>query len=408
MIPGWSGSYGLFNAFQALDTLVLAIRQKDSAVSIDTFALAAQHALDSLGSVLSALLSLATAPRETSNIFQTLSIILTNFLLAVPPLLCTPRKKQGSTEMLDALIDRLLTSVLRPLTSSFHRLSLAHLSAILCAGTTSTTDSRSKKLHYDIRPAALGLLRCALDAMRELAVTFHGNAFLIASVQSVHEAVTLSAARELEKLYPLPEPVECEVAAETAPNDVGESQCLGPALPQPSPPQIPGQMRGPTNEGRPTIRQNAEQALCGKAPLQRADHIAKLARKDALWYICSVLHCAIPGTTLAPTITGAHPPPETYSDTTAPNEMLRGGVYTVLAGLLRRTAPPADFHVQGLQRGDEPECDSSARCGEEGRPLGCSSAIRSRIEMLHSRALGGNVERGMLLAVAEKLWLAQG
>ena len=379
-------------------------------MTVDTCALAAERVLDSLGATVASLLPPSKPTSATCDIFQTLSALLTHFILEVPPLICAPRTKQTAPDSLDALVGRLVTSVLTPLVSSFYQLSLAYLSSLFLSGTTAKATNRSKKVHYDIRPGALNLLRCALDALQQLATTSSGKPVLVASAQSVHEVVLFSALRQLDELYPLTPSVEDEheACAMGLPPDVGGAP---PKFSQLTTPQLPHQAHKATDKGCPTTKQSEKSAPGAQQRAQalpeRTDRIAKLARKDALWYLCSVLHCAIPGTTLGSTIPGPQAGPS--SETAAPHQLLRDAACTVLAALLRRTAPSAKFHVRRpLECRDGDELDHDDLAGLEDKARGCTASVQLRMAMVRGRGLLSNVEREMLLAVAEKLWLTQG
>ena len=66
---------------------------------------------------------------------------------------------------------------------------------------------------------------------------------------------------------------------------------------------------------------------------------------------------------------------------------------------MRRRAPCTD--------GDDPDLDREIEDGHEAQGSGCCGAVRS-VGARTGRGTVGAVEREMILAVAEKLWLARG
>lgn len=407
-------------------------------MTLDVCASAANRALESLAATLDSLLGLPRPTSATSGVIQALTSLLTRFLLASLPVLCSSRKTldtENSASSLDALFGRLANGILAPAVSCFSRLSSAHLTSIFSPGASSSKASnnkRAQRANHDVRPDALNFVRMTLEALHAYALSASGNRVLIAHVQAVHEALSLCAVREIEKLY-RPPPASAAAGgtvrppAPAAPNAIGETDWEGSSLPQLSSPQLQDPVRrpeptsstaGPTEElqGPTSVRANRREPAPGaqshaeaRVPRRRpgpADRIEELARKDALWYLCSVLHCTIPGAALGLSIPEQQEQAgRTCSDTAPPppGEMLRAGVCTVLAGLLRRAPVDVDVHVCGGVGGGEGE-GGWIRDGEEGQ----EGRRWPRRSVCKGRRLLGNVEREMLLAVAEKLWLSQG
>ena len=283
----------MLSAFQTLDTLVEARRQRPSIVSTKTCALAANRALNCLSTTLNSLLPPATPTSASSGVMQTLSTLLHRLVLIALPLLSPSRRNENpaSGARTDALVGRLATTVLIPLISSFHPLSLAHLSAVFSTDITARPPSgRSQKAYYDIRPDALNMLRTALDALHQLSLSSSDNPILTSNVQSVFGALTLSAARELAERYPplwsgKGEQGSCLTAR--IPSDVGETARASSPLPHAhlQAPQVSRQAQGPAW----SEKQKPAHAQAPRSHAAGAARTAKLARKDALWYLCSVL-----------------------------------------------------------------------------------------------------------------------
>ncbi|GJE94251.1 hypothetical protein PsYK624_104200 [Phanerochaete sordida] len=374
-------SNGLMAAFQVLDTLIEARRTEPPGVSTETYALAISRAIDSLAATLASLLPPADPSSATSSVMQTLSDLLRRLVLVALPLIRTPRRSDPATSCArtDALIGRLSTTVLIPVVTSFYPLSLAHLTTLFSPDITAKSPScRAGKRAFDARPAAASLLHTALTALHELS---RGPApALTAAAQSARAALTLSAARALAELYDAPATVH-------AASDAGETARAGAPLPRARlPPQL-----SPCEKQRPGAAEPRSGEPRARPPDTNANarvdaaaaRIAALARKDAMWYLCSVLHA-----TVAPLPGAAN---------VDADRLLREGVCTVLAGLLRWTAPPR-IHVRCAtprRDGDDPDGAQAPREGGESHARG-------------ARALLGAVEREMVLAVAEKVWLSQG
>ena len=276
------------------------------------------------------LLSPAAIPSaSTSGVIQGLSTLVTRFLLAAVPALSAPSKKSpDAARPLDTLLGNLVTSTLLPLLPAFHALSRAHLTALFRPG------KGKAQANHDARPDALAFLHATLHTLADLARTQSGRPSPSALLASAHAAVVRAGVRELEALY-------------------APAAAYGDA----PPPRRPAS---------------------GEKQRQRQDdaRVEKLARRDALWYLCAVLHAAIPGAAL---------------DAGGTSAALREGVCTALAGLLRPRA------------GDE---DGEGAMG--GGPVGDRRGGRVQCPGRRGRGLLGGVEREMLLAVAEKVWLSQG
>lgn len=359
--------------------------QTPSGIPVDICVLAATRALDALAATLSTCLPPHAPSAATPGILETLSTLLARLLLAVLPLLLpsgfrkTPNAigTQDTRSHLNSLLGHLMTSVLHPLIASFHPSSLAHLTTTLAPD---APKGQPRQPATDTRPAALALLRHALAAVQALA-SANGSAAL----RAVHGAAALAAVRALEALFPPPHASPARPAAPGGPTEAreGDGDGLPFSHPQsrhartaPAPTSTPGGAPGARSAGS-GAEGAAHIATSGDA------RIAKLARKDALWYLCSVMHCAIPGLAAGQV-------------DQAPDVMLHAAVCTALAGLIRRVGVrPAAMNTGGGNGsgGAEEHMDGNGRVtGETCRgPVG-----------------NGAVEREMLLAVAEKLWLAQG
>lgn len=362
-LPELSSHGKLLSTFQALETLVEAMTNNPSAISVEALRLAAEHALDSLADTLTSVLS-PTVSASASAVLGTLSQLTTHHLGSVVPLLATMSRKKDAqryADALDALLGQLTTRVLAPLTRSFSALSCSHISALF----TTSKKARQKKPLFDIRPDAFGFLRTVLDSLQALCAASPSNDVLIAGAESVFEALVLFTVRELEAIFSPPTPPGALDDNGSIPVRSTASGTVSSLRPPPH------QLDDFTRTATPPVP---------RAPPPTADRVQKLARKEALWYLCALLQHTIPRATIS---AGARPANSSGAEPNA--DVLRAGIGTVLAGLLRGTARPSGFHVSGH---------------DEGR--GCNAAGQN------PRWFLSEVEREMLLAVAENLWLSRG
>ena len=225
-----------------------------------------------------------------------------------------------------------------------------------------------------------------------------------------------------------------------------------------------GSGSGAAASGTPSTTISGAIADSGDLHARTRARARRLARKDALWFLCAALNRLLaraspPPSPRAPAepsppFSGPHAAPagartpgagKAHESLAAPAEMgaaLERELYDAVAELLRRTAPRGGFAAAAASRSDDDPC--SAALSSHSRPSSPSEGVGSdrasggvgyggrdgegaegradreaRGELEHlraawlgvrvrSRARGegmGEVERGMLLAVFERVWL---
>ena len=258
---------------------------------------------------------------------------------AVPLMRASPSRKAYKrartvqNDRLDAFLGRVATTVLVPLVSSMPALSRAFLSALL-QPKPKMTKSAGHDDHglstRDLRPSVMRFISDALSSLRQQCINHSGDEALTSSVRSVCSLLMLAAVRSLESLGP--------------------------------PPRISGTTHVP------------QQAQAARAAPRSPDRLQRLVHKDAVWYLCSVVHLAMtaPGTS-----------PATLS--------------TALSGSGSGSSPCTYTHAQ-------PRSPAQLASGSaEPQRLLAEDALAG---LLRCRAWG-EAERAMVLAAAEALWLAQ-
>ncbi|KAI0344216.1 hypothetical protein BDW22DRAFT_1140568 [Trametopsis cervina] len=356
---------------------------------------AAERTLQALASCLS--LILAPNPRVSLDpgTLSDLAVLLDRLLTTVFRFLyahtinANRRKKRKSLQapsspheaMLDTLLGILTTSILAPLVSSFYVLSSKHLSAIL--GT-------SKYPLCDVRPHALRFLQSAVESLRgvvDLEDRYPSYQRKIASyIQDVYGILLLSAARQLENLY-----VPCDVARQTT--------------------------------GFISHCSTEEPRAATSKPCRFKGHIERLARKDSMWYLSSIiqsttvalaeiseptstvgLYSSSPGSLSTATLPSTAPSSSSTCTSQVPSspDQLDGPVHT------QAQEPDAPLKTAAASHTLIMEGVCTALSGLL-RPMQYSDP-RTTIDRTthHCWSSPGETEKSMVLAVAEKVWLSLG
>ncbi|OBZ79203.1 hypothetical protein A0H81_00150 [Grifola frondosa] len=304
-----------------------------SAIPDDILIETTTSALEALASLLTSVLSQDVYGSSTVEILDALATLLSRLLTTVFPLLSKPKSKRSKKARLerglaiDNMLGLLSTTILVPLIPSFARLSVQYLSALFSDNKT----SKHAQSHavIDIRPIVFAFVDKTISVLDELVTS--GGAFSINSHRHVKCLLALQSIRELAKLYP-------ESSRGTAADmNLGETTAAGVQPPHPQPP----------------------------------NRLVRLAKKDAAWYLCNVLHRVLPA---SPESLPADPSDEQAA-------LLEDAIYTTMSALLRCTRGTAHHKAAGAL---------PAGGVSLGHPF-CGTM--------------GEVERGMLLAVVERLWL---
>jgi len=305
---------------------------------------------------------------------------------------------------LDEILGRIATVLLLPLVRSFAPLSTNFLSALLLApnskkkGKKNTAETRASgdPGQSDIRPDVFAMLDRIVTTLESLSASALVGAAPI--VRRIKHVVIFEAARELLDLYMDSRPAGADTSTHAAQRSEHNNSA---------------------SSGSKETRAAKENANAN-AKTHRAGRVGRLARKDALWYLCNALQRVLP--------LGVQPRMSTYASPTAggeqeQDELLEETLYGMLSRLLRTpppshaqpraripihaaahcTAPPAD--EEGAK---EPDADAGgeALAGTPGRH-GEREPSPGRPRYERAMALSG-VERGMVLAVVERAWLGLG
>ncbi|KAH9949521.1 hypothetical protein B0H21DRAFT_889765 [Amylocystis lapponica] len=327
-LPEMPATNRVLSALETLDRLVSTRTIKKSAVSDDLFVTVTMRALEALGELLASMLPPNTSLPPYLGTLDVLATLLSRLLATVLPLLLKldrgKRKPGGVCPRTADVLTRTSALLLAPLVRSLGPLSKRYLTELFSPQKRDQR-GRSQTHAVDIRPSVLTLLSSTVSVMGELMLP---TAALATCALDIRHMLTLEAVRELQRVL---------------------SQAH----------------RGPDVVA-------GEQSTSAHVPAHGTERIRKLIRKDAVWYLCSVLHLTLPTRGIAPA-NGT----DLQEDRTA---LLEEAIYTTTSAVLRG-ATAADV------------------AGGRSSPVGPKGSTgRSCYEM-------EEVERGMILAVAERLWL---
>lgn len=322
-----TGEVYLFSSFSSFEKLASALPNIPNASQKTILLSSTIRALESVSRVLRNVLT-RSPPSSTSGAFcshgetlQTLNVLTTHLLSVSFSLLFPdvssakpsteqrkPAKKAKKEEKsapsnstssgtyslefrssFEKLLDTLTTLVLRPIIQAFASLSETYLLSVFDApATAAPKDRSSSKPSPDIRPDILSLFRSTFFLVSQLVVCFDtpsdGQVFSNSYVLGVREFLSLAAVRELLKLF------ECRESISDDPRthslmDFMASTTLGD--------RHNGEGMNSTTTKESTFTDaTSKRTPAGITPRRnnRNDRIRKLARKDAVWYLCTILH----------------------------------------------------------------------------------------------------------------------
>ncbi|KAH9921304.1 uncharacterized protein B0H18DRAFT_956678 [Fomitopsis serialis] len=419
VLPALPSTTHVLRAFETLDRLLfLQSSNSSSGNDLPNLLLATtKRAIDALGDNLARLLPPNAVSPSAADALDALGTLAERLIITVLPLFKVgPDRKQKrkagalapewNYAALDEILGRIATVLLLPLVRSFAPLSTSFLSALLLApnskkrGRKSAAETRASGVsgQSDVRPDVFAMLDRIVTTLESLSASALVGAAPI--VRRIKHVVVFEAARELLDLYTDSRPA----GADTSTHAANRSQYNNSA-----------------SSGSRETRAAKEKATA-TAKTHRAGRVGRLARKDALWYLCNALQRVLP--------LGVQPRMSTYASPTAGGEqeqaeLLEETLYGMLARLLR-TPPPS--HAQprpraripihagahcpappGEEEGaKEPDAEASAEAlaGTPGRH-GEHEPSPGRPRYERATALG-EVERGMVLAVVERAWLGLG
>jgi len=301
---------------------------------------------------------------------QAVAILLSYLLTTVLPLFISrlngkhKARAQDSSIIIamDEFLGQLTNLIFIPLARSFSLLSQSHTANIFSS--KHATDGGTAGT-LDIRPDLCRLLSRAmsdLDLLGSLAA-----ARLVHSLCGVRECVALETVRAMEKNIP----AQWTQAARS----------------------IPDTATGDTRISR-----------------IRTDRIDKLARKDTLWYLCSILHILFTpssgSASSAARLTSkmSHNGHEYVFAAMCQNKLLEDAILTGLSNIIGRnhihpciTSPSHTKNTGTNDRSSYTGTGDSSICGDTG-----NGKLSGK---WHGRITVDEVGHGMILAVVERVWL---
>ncbi len=304
----------------------------------ETYLLAIERALDAAAELLVTQLPPQEQPPNAPSVIKALCRVVPYILSTTTPLVSgrssrksgtnPPKCSEITTNAVDRILDRLSTSILNPLVRSFAPLSDLQLSMLISpqkqAGDDGHSSPRGRSEVVDIRYDVLGLFHKNIDTLREIGLADGGS--LASNIRSLVQCLTLEAIRQLESLF--------QDELSQAVNDPGETP--------------------------PASNQSGR--------------LAKVARKDALWFLCNILHLLL-SASVALSGCSSHPGLEAGS-------LLEETIYTALSALLRRMRPNPCHTIDMDTTREDVGMSEEASCAQHG--------------------VIDEVEREMILAVIEK------
>ncbi|KAE9397868.1 hypothetical protein BT96DRAFT_1020527 [Gymnopus androsaceus JB14] len=342
-----TGEDHLFSSFSSFEQLASVLPTTPAPAQKALLLSSTIRALEAVSRALNGVLASHSSPSLTSvashrdiETLQTLNILLTHllsvsfsFLFAEIPKARTDQKKQAkkakkeegkpeasnsafsatdSVEFrlsFEKLLDTLTTLVLRPLLQAFVSSSETYLLSVFGPTPTNTAGKQrpvsSDVSIPDVRPDILSLFRSAFFHVSQLVVHFEPPSDTQMSDNSyalgVREFLSLAAVRELLKLFECRDSIGDDprlhnlmhFMASTNLGDGPRDSSL--EAPAERPAYDVGEKADPVifKDGKSTFTDaNAKRAPPGIASRRdtRNTWIRKLARKDAVWYLCTVLH----------------------------------------------------------------------------------------------------------------------
>jgi len=337
------------------------VRTTKKATPTTLLAAATSRALENLSALLRTLLLPRLCSSASVEMLQAVATLLSYLLTTVLPLFISRLKgkckatAQDSSIIIavDEILGQLTTLIFIPLVRSFGLLSQSYTANIFSskhaadAGTAGT---------LDIRPDLCCFLRRALSDLDLLGSI--AAARLVHSLRGVRERVALETVREMEKSFP----TQTQATSDTPKTRISRI---------------------------------------------RTDRIDKLARKDTLWYLCSVLHILFTpssgSASSAATSKTSRNGHECVFTAMCQNKLLEDGILTGLSNIIGRnhihpcTTSPS--HNKNIGTNDHLSYTGTgvSVCGGTGN--GKLSG------MWHRRTTVDEVGHGMILAVVERAWL---
>ncbi|KAI0686472.1 hypothetical protein BC835DRAFT_1379486, partial [Cytidiella melzeri] len=394
-LPSFPSADSILASLTPLDALI-ARKDSKSKKDQESILLMTERALAAIAAGFSSVVLPHTGVTPRAEVIDSLATILDRLLTTAFPLCYdgssttkkTKKRKRevearsDSTEKMDALFGRLATTLLVPLVRYFATLSQNCITMILEPDDIPLKQRRlsgdeSRVQPCDVRSHLLAFIQRSVDSLQRLASSYSDSKHfeLVASIQGIYEALMLSVVSELEDLYDAHSNYPLRPAENVSTN---EAAVTANSPPDPSPTR------------------------------QYSGIVQKLARKDTLWYLCSLMHLLIPASTtvnglmLAASSTASRCIASSSPDIARASSAGSSSDYHIQQGL---SLPSYSDRVGAQQRHKllaEGTCVTLSRILRKMS----TSSNHVRRDRRGNRVALREVERAMILAVAERLWFS--
>lgn len=348
------------SVFSSFDTLKNLAELSNDEKTLPTTLLTAatSRALEDLGALLRTLLLPKLSSSTSIEMLRTVGTFLSYLLTTALPLFVSRLKGTLKAAVQDSLIimaldeifGRLTTLIFIPLTRSLGPLSEAYMVETF---SSNHVEGGGIPSTFDIRSGLCSLVRKAMSDLDLLGAL--ATASLVHIIRGVRERVSLETVREMERFF-LPQ----DDAARTTPDEAASTH----------------------------------------TPKTRIPRIHKLARKDTLWYLCSILHIVfIPSSASS----AGRPTPKAsydrYSCVSAANKLLEDAVLTGFSRIIGRCPVGRCCTFSSHNKNSEiNNCHVEDSIWDDIGNGKLSGKCSCRITV-------DEVGHGMILAVAERAWL---
>jgi hypothetical protein len=319
-------------------------------LSISDLLTATKCALEELGGLLDSVLRPRKCSSTSVELLKAVALLLSYLLTTILPLFISRAKPQEDFKFvitaLDEILGQLVTLIFMPLTLSFGPLSQAYTANIF-----SIIHSADGGIlcTFDIRSDLCCLVRQAMSDLDQLSSL--ASPIVVRGLSGIRGGMALEVVRQMETY------------ARTAYNGITTDTAKTCTL-----------------------------------------RIRKLARKDTIWYLCNLLHILFtpPSVSSVVHITSAtaRGDDECVSAINCQNKLLEDGILTGLSNIIKRNhtccCSTSPLHNRSTEMKDY-RTGTGDMCGDNrnGKLSG----------KCHHKTAVDEVEHGMILAVAERVWL---
>jgi hypothetical protein len=334
-------------------------------LSTTLLAAATGRALEDLGVLLRTLISHGLCSSTSAEMLKALATLLSYLITAVLPLFISRLKgKQKGTAQhssiivaLEEILGQITTLIFIPLARSFGPLSLSYTTNVF---SNNHAVDGSIADRFDIRSDLCCLVRQAISDLDHLGAL--AAATLVHTLCGTRKRLALEAVREMEKSF-LPHTKQDDAACTTTPDSATTD-----------------------------------------TPKTRIARIHKLARKDTLWYLCSMLYILFtPSSATSAARLNSQTPHGGHEFGKSQNKLLEDAILTGLSNIIARdhscrcfTSPSRNMVAEMNEHRTDTHTGVSS-CGDTGNGKLSGKCQR--------RTAVDEVGHGMILAVIERAWL---